>query len=298
MPVIGGKMKRRKEVRGYLLLAPSALLICVLILIPTIETVYCSFFNYRTQTAALGMKFIGLENYAKVFSDTFFWETFWWTIIFTVVTVALELVIGMLLALLMTKKIPGQGLIRAVVLVPWAMPAIVAGIIWSQIFAYNGFINNLLSALPFVQENYPWLGNESSAKVAVMIADIWKNTPYMSLLLLSGLLTINKEYYEAATIDGAGRWRQFWSITVPLVRPTMMVTILFRIISAMRVYDLIVAMTNGGPGGSTTTVSMYAISTYFTYGNIGYGSALSVMLLLLSVFISLFFVDSLKSRVR
>ena len=115
-------MKRRKEVRGYLLLAPAALLICVLILIPTIETIYCSFFNYRTQTAALGMKFIGLENYVKVFSDSFFWDTFWWTIVFTAVTVALELVIGMLLALLMTKKIPGQGLIRAVVLVPWAMP--------------------------------------------------------------------------------------------------------------------------------------------------------------------------------
>ena len=298
MPSIGGNMKRQNELRGYLLLAPAAILICVLILIPTIETIYCSFFSYRTQTAALGMKFTGLENYARILTDSFFWTTLWWTVIFTIVTVGLELVIGMLLALLMTKKIPGQGLIRAVVLVPWAMPAIVAGIIWSQIFAYNGFINNILSALPFVSGSFPWLGNETSAKIAVMIADIWKNTPYMSLLLLSGLLTINKEYYEAATIDGAGRWRQFWSITVPLVRPTMMVTILFRIISAMRVYDLIVAMTNGGPGGSTTTVSMYAINTYFTYGNIGYGSALSVVLLLVSVIISLFFIDSLKSRVR
>ena len=291
-------MARKREIRGYLLLMPAAILICILILIPTVETIYCSFFDYRTQTAALGMKFVGLNNYAKVFGDEFFWDTMWWTIIFTAVTVSLELVIGMLLAILMSKKIPGQGVIRAVVLVPWAMPAIVAGIIWSQIFAYNGFLNNLLSAFPFVTENYAWLGNEGSAKISVMIADIWKNTPYMSLLLLSGLLTINKEYYEAATIDGAGRWRKFWSITVPLIRPTMMVTILFRIISAMRVYDLIVAMTNGGPGGSTTTVSMYAINTYFTYGNIGYGSAMSVVLLLISVVISMFFVDSLKSRVR
>ena len=289
---------KKREIRGYLLLAPAAILISVLILIPTVETIYCSFFNYRTQTAALGMQFTGLENYKRIISDSFFWDTFSWTIVFTVVTVGLELVIGMLLALLMTKKIPGQGVIRAVILVPWAMPAIVAGIIWSQIFAYNGFINNILSALPFVKENIAWLGNENLAKISVMIADIWKNTPYMSLLLLSGLLTINKEYYEAATIDGAGRWKQFWSITVPLVKPTMMVTILFRIISAMRVYDLIVGMTNGGPGGSTTTVSMYAINTYFTYGNIGYGSAMSVILLLVSVVISLFFVDSLKSRVR
>ena len=155
MPSIGGNMKRQNELRGYLLLAPAAILICVLILIPTIETIYCSFFSYRTQTAALGMKFTGLENYARILTDSFFWTTLWWTVIFTIVTVGLELVIGMLLALLMTKKIPGQGLIRAVVLVPWAMPAIVAGIIWSQIFAYNGFINNILSALPFVSGSFP-----------------------------------------------------------------------------------------------------------------------------------------------
>ena len=110
------------------------------------------------------------------------------------------------------------------------------------------------------------------------------------------MLTIDKEYYEVATIDGASKWRQFCSITLPLLKPTMMVAILFRIISAMRVYDLIVAMTNGGPGGSTSTVSMYAINTFFQYGNIGYGSAMSVILLLVSVLISLLFVDSLQSR--
>ncbi len=281
-----------------MMLAPAAILIFFLIAIPTVQTIFYSFFEYRTQTAALGIKFTGLKNYIKVFKDTFFWDTFSWTMIFTVFTVVLQLVIGMALALLMSKKIPGQGIIRAVILIPWAMPAIVAGIVWSQIFAYNGLINNVLKTMGFLQESFPWLGQELTAKFAVVFADIWKNTPYMSLLLLSGLLTIDKEYYEVATIDGAGKFRQFWSITVPLIKPTMMVTILFRIIGAMRVYDLIVAMTNGGPGGSTTTVSMYAVNTFFTYGNIGYGSAMSVVLLLASVLISLFFVDSLQSRLN
>lgn len=295
-PSMEGTMKTRRAMQGYLLLSPAMLLILVLIAIPTVQTVYYSFFSYRTQTAAAGIKFIGLGNYARTFKDSLFWSSFSWTMLFTVVTVLLQLVIGMALALLMSKKIPGQGIVRAVILVPWAMPAIVAGIVWSQIFAYNGLLNNVLMTFGWIKESVAWLGTERSAKIAVIIGDIWKNTPYMSLLLLSGLLTIDKEYYEVATIDGASKWRQFWEITVPLVKPTMMVTILFRIIGAMRVYDLIVAMTNGGPGGSTTTVSMYAVNTFFTYGNIGYGSAMSVLLLLASVIISLFFVNSLQSR--
>ena len=118
----------------------------------------------------------------------------------------------------------------------------------------------------------------------------------MSLLLLSGLLTISKDYYEAADLDGAGRWKKFTRITLPLIRSTMSVTILFRIISAMRVYDLIVAMTGGGPAGRTETVSMYAVNTYFTYGNTGYGATLSVLMLILSIGISLLFTNSLKLK--
>ena len=280
------------------MLLPAVLLITILIAIPTVQTIYYSFFDYRIQTATQGIKFIGLKNYFKVFQDSFFWSTFTWTMLFTVLTVALQLVIGMVLAILMSKKIPGQGVIRAVVLVPWSMPAIVAGIIWSQIFAYNGLLNNVLKTLNIIQSAFPWLGEASATRFAVILADVWKNTPYMSLLLLSALLTIDKEYYEVATIDGASRMRQFWSITLPLIKPMMMVTILFRIIGAMRVYDLIVAMTNGGPGGNTTTVSMYAVNTFFTYGNSGYGSAMSVVLLVFTVLISLFFVNSLQSRLN
>lgn len=289
-------MNKRRTKIGYLLLLPALLLICLLILYPTAETLYNSFFYYRTQTAAQGIRFAGLGNYIKLLKDGFFWDSLIWTVLFTILSVGLELIIGMFLAVLMSQKIPGQKLIRGTILIPWAMPMIVAGIIWGQVFSPDGFLNNILRTAGFLERNIPWLGSAQTAKIATLVADIWKNTPYMSLLLMAGMITIDRQYYEAAKIDGAGSWKQFWCITLPLIKPTMMVTVLFRIISAMRVYDLIVAMTNGGPGGSTTTVSMYAMNTYFTYGNIGYGSAMSVVLLIISVIISLFFVDSLQSR--
>ena len=289
-------MERRMTRIGYLMLLPSVLLIAALIVYPVVNTIYQSFFEIRTQTAALGARFTGLDNYVKAINDTHFRDTLVWTLLFTGVSVGIELVIGMGLALLMKPKMPGQGLIRTAVLIPWAIPTVVAGIIWTQFFSQNGMINYILQTIHLIEEPLSWLGNQWLAKLSILIADIWKNTPYMSLLLLSGLLTISKDYYEAAQIDGATRWKQFTCITVPLIRSTMSVTVLFRIISAMRVYDLIVAMTGGGPAGKTETVSMYAVNTYFTYGNTGYGAALSVLMLLISIGISLLFVDSLKTK--
>lgn len=289
-------MNKKSTRMGYLMLLPSVLLILVLILYPTVNTIYQSFFEIRTQTAALGPKFVGFRNYVKAFQDEHFWDTLWWTLAFTAVSVALELIIGMGLALLMNRKIPGQGLIRTAVLIPWGIPTVVSGIIWTQFFAQNGIVNSTLAAFNLIKEPLSWLGNEWLAKLSILIADVWKNTPYMSLLILSGLLTISRDYYEAAEIDGAGKFRQFTHITLPLIKATMSVTVLFRIISAMRVYDLIVAMTAGGPAGRTETVSMYAVNTYFTYGNTGYGATLSVLMLIISVGISMFFVDSLKTK--
>lgn len=278
------------------MLLPSALLILLLIVYPAVNTIYQSFFEIRTQTAAIGPRFVGFGNYARAFRDEHFWDTLWWTLIFTAVSVCLELIIGMALALMMNRKIPGQGIIRTAVLIPWAIPTVVSGIIWTQFFSQNGIVNSTLMTLELIKEPLSWLGDEGLAKASILIADIWKNTPYMSLLLLSGLLTISKDYYEAAEIDGAGKVCQFTKITLPLIKSTMSVTVLFRIISAMRVYDLIVAMTSGGPAGKTETVSMYAVNTYFTYGNTGYGAALSVLMLIISIGISMMFVDSLKTK--
>ncbi|MBT9778690.1 ABC transporter permease subunit [Clostridium sp. MCC353] len=289
-------MERKSTRIGYFLLLPSVVLIAVMIVYPAVNTIYQSFFEIRTQTAALGAKFVGVKNYIRAFQDEHFWDTLWWTLAFTGVSVFIELIIGMCLALVMNRKIPGQGLIRTAILIPWAIPTVVSGIVWTQFFSQNGLVNFVMQVMNLIDAPLNWLGNEWLSRLSILIADIWKNTPYMSLLLLSGLLTISKDYYEAAQIDGASKWQQYWKITLPLIKSTMSVTVLFRIISAMRVYDLIVAMTGGGPAGRTETVSMYAVNTYFTYGNTGYGATLSVLMLVISVGISLFFVDSLKTK--
>lgn len=288
--------KRRKRI-GYLFLLPAILLVITLVLYPVIKTIYISFFEYRVQTMALGTKFVGLENYKKILADEHFIESFKWTAEFTVISVTIELIIGMALALIMNKKIFGQGLIRTTVLIPWAIPTIVSGLMWAYMFGQNGIINAKLYAFGIISQYIPWLTEEITAKTAIIIADVWKTTPYMSLLLLAGLQNVPKNLYEAASIDGAGKLQQFIRVTLPLIKPSMMVAILFRVVAALRIYDLIAAMTSGGPAGTTESLSIYAISTYFTYGNIGYGAALSVAMLILSLIISLIFVNTLKTKV-
>lgn len=288
--------KRRKRI-GYLFLLPAIILVITLVLYPVIKTIYISFFEYRVQTMALGTKFVGLDNYKKILADEHFIESFKWTAEFTVISVTIELIIGMALALIMNKKIFGQGLIRTTILIPWAIPTIVSGLMWAYMFGQNGIINAKLYAFGIISQYIPWLTEEITAKTAIIIADVWKTTPYMSLLLLAGLQNVPKNLYEAASIDGAGKLQQFIKVTLPLIKPTMMVAILFRVVAALRIYDLIAAMTSGGPAGTTESLSIYAISTYFTYGNIGYGAALAVAMLILSLIISLIFVNTLKTKV-
>ena len=289
-------MKSKTKI-GYYFLLPTIIFSVIVVLYPILKTVYISFFDYKIQTMALGPKFIGLNNYIAIFSDEHFIKTLIWTIQFTVISVTLELIIGMALALLMNRKIFGQGLIRTTILIPWAIPTIVSGMMWAYLFNYNGLINSFLSNLGIISQNIPWLTQTFSAKVAIIVADVWKTTPYMSLLILAGLQNISSSVYEAASIDGASKWQQFWHVTLPLVKPAIMVALLFRVVAALRIYDLIVGMTSGGPAGSTESLTVYAVDTYFAYGDIGYGAALSVSMLLISLLISFIFMDAIKTKV-
>ena len=289
-------MKRREKI-GYLCLLPAALMVLIFVFYPVAKTIWLSFHDLRVQTMAEGAKFVGLANYQKILHDETFWKTFQWTFFFTVISVSIELVIGMGLALIMNRKIPGQGIIRTTILIPWAIPTIVAGMMWSYLFGQYGMINEILLRAHIITEYLPWMTEELFAKTAIIIADVWKTTPYMSLLLLAGLQNVPKNLYEAASIDGAGKIQQFFKITIPMIKPALMVALLFRVVAALRIYDLIAAMTSGGPAGTTESLSIYAVSTYFRFGNWGYGAALSVVMLLLALFISLFFVDAMKSKV-
>lgn len=290
---------RAKEKMGYIFLIPSLILIAVLVLYPVFETIRLSFFNYRIQTMALGETFIGLDNFKQILSDSEFFTSLKFTLIFTVVAVSLETIIGMLFALIMNQKIPGQGIIRTAVLVPWAIPTIISGLMWKFMYSQQyGVINYILKTLKIITQDLPWLSDAQLAVVATIIADVWKTTPYMSLLILSGLQTIPPQMYEAAAIDGASRIQRFFRITIPLIKPVLSVAILFRTLATFRIYALISVLTSGGPANATQSLSLYTIKTYFNYGNLGYGAALATVTFIISLVISMFFLDSLKRKLE
>lgn len=290
--------KQRIKV-GYLFLIPTLIVFLVLIAYPVCSTVYLSFCDYRTQTITQGAAFAGLKNYIKMFQDQNTWTSLLFTIKFTVISVVLETIIGMGFALIMNRSFKGRGLVCAMVLVPWCIPTVVSGLMWSYMYAESfGIINYLLQLLNVIQDPIKWLTDGNWAFVAVIISDVWKTVPYMSLLLLSALKTVSNDYLEAAAVDGASKPRIFFSIVLPNIRPVMMVAIMFRTIQSFRVYDLIKVLTNGGPQGSTKSLTMYAMEQYFTYGNMGYGAALAVLTLLISLVIACFFQEGVKSKLE
>ncbi|WP_304944065.1 carbohydrate ABC transporter permease [Vallitalea guaymasensis] len=292
-------MQKQKAKMGYIFIIPSIVLVLVFIVYPVINTINMSLYDLRIQTLAEGKKFVGFDNYIKLFSDTTFIESLKFTLMFTVVAVTLETLIGMIFALIMNKAIPGQGIIRTAVLVPWAIPTIVSGLMWQFMYSDQyGIINLILSKLHLIQDYIPWLIEKNTAIMAVIIADVWKTTPYMSLLILSGLQTVPESLYEAASLDGANKVQRFFRITLPIIKPVVVVAILFRVLATFRIYDLVVALTSGGPADGTQSLSLYTIKTYFNFGNLGYGATLAVVTFIISLLISFLFMDALKTKME
>ena len=293
-------MSNKQRIRvGYLFLIPTLVVFLVLIAYPVCSTIYLSFCNYRTQTITQGAVFNGVANYVKMFQDEEMWTSLLFTVKFTVISVILETVLGMACALIMNRNFRGSNLVCAMVLVPWCIPTVVSGLMWSYMYAESfGIINYLLSVLHVIQDPVKWLTDGNWAFVAVIISDVWKTVPYMSLLLLSGLKTVSNDYLEAAAMDGAGKVRIFFSIVLPNIRPVMMVAVMFRTIQSFRVYDLIKVLTNGGPQGSTKSLTMYAMEQYFNFGNMGYGAALAVLTFVISLIIAAFFQEGVKSKLE
>lgn len=284
---------------GYLFLIPAALVFVFLIAYPVFNTVRTSFYASRIQTIRDGAKFVGLDNYVEMFRDTDMWTSLAFTVKFTVISVILETVIGMVCALIMNRNFRGQGLVRAMILVPWCIPTVVSGLMWSYMFAESyGIINYLLSAAHVIKDPVPWITDKGWAFAAITIADVWKTVPYMSLLLLSGLKTVSSDYLEAAAIDGANSVQKFFRVVLPNMKNIVLVAVMFRTISSFRIYDLIKVLTDGGPQNSTKSLTMYAMENYFTYGNLGYGAALATLTFLVSLLIAGLFQDGVKSKME
>jgi multiple sugar transport system permease protein len=210
------------------------------------------------------------------------------------VSVAVELVLGMIIALLINRNFVGRGIVRASVLVPWALTTVVSAKMWAWIYdGRYGVANDLLMRLGVIDSPIIFLVRPEVTIWAMIVAEIWKTTPFMALLLLAGLQLISQDLYEAAGLDGASHWQTFWRITLPLLKPTILVALLFRTIDAVRMFDLPRVLTNGGPGKSTETVVLYTYNTFFTSLNFGYGSTLAVMIFLLVMVISFIFIKVL-----
>ena len=219
------------------------------------------------------------------------------TVAFTLVSVVLETVLGMICALIMNRSFKGQGLVRAMILIPWCIPTIVSGLMWSYMFSESfGVINQALKAIGL--ESIMWVTSAKGAFSSMIVADVWKTSPYMSLLLLSGLKTVPGDVYEAAAIDGAGKVQQFCSITLPIIKPVVLVSVMFRTIQSFRIYDLVKVLTDGGPNNATQSLTMYTMKQYFTFGDLGYGAALAVLTFVVSLVIAMFFYDGMKSKLE
>jgi multiple sugar transport system permease protein len=221
---------------------------------------------------------------------------------FTIISVFFELILGMIFALGINKPFRGRGLARAFMLVPWAIPTAVSAMMWNFLYdGQNGVISAMISALGLVQNPGIMLSSKTGAFVSVIMADVWKTTPYMALLLLAGLQTISADLYEASQIDGASTIKKFFRITLPLLKPTILVALLFRTLDAFRVFDLIFVLTGGGPANSTESISIYAYKTMFSQMDFGKGSTLSIVVFLCITLVSIVYIsilgkDSLLSQ--
>ena len=249
-------------------------------------------------TCIVKSNFIGLKAYGNLIKDTRFWKALGHTLIFTVISVGIELVLGMLLALIMNKAMKGIGLVRTVALIPWAIPTAVSAMIWSYLYDGSyGIVSFLFNKLGIINSQSAMLLTSHGAMSAAIIADVWKTTPYMALLLLAGLQVIDRGLHESSAIDGAGPVVTFFKITLPLVKPSLLVALLFRTLDAFRVYDLIAILTGGGPGNGTESLSIYAYKLMFDQSNYGYSSVVVMGMFVVVAIIAFLYVKVLGADV-
>jgi len=241
--------------------------------------------------------FTGFKSYKEALHDKRLGHALWNTVLFTVVSVFLEFVLGLGLAMIMNKAFKGQGIVRTTSLIPWAIPTAVAALMWSYLYdGTSGVVAHFFQSIGLISDSRILLLTGSGAMVSTILADVWKTTPYMALLLLAGLQNISKGLYEAASIDGATKIQQFFKITLPMLKSSILVALLFRTLDAFRVFDLIYVLTGGGPGGATETMSVYGYKTMFGQTNFGYGSVIVIIMFICVAIIATIYIKVLGAN--
>ncbi len=276
-------IRSREQRTAWIFLLPAVMLLLFVFGYPIVRAFWLSLFTQNLGTK-LQPVFSGFDNYVRMAGDGRFWQTFGITTIFTTASVILELLLGLGIALVLNQKFFGRGTVRTIAILPWALPTALIGLAWAWIFNDQfGVVNDILLRLGLIETGINWLGDPTLAMIAVIFADVWKTTPFISILLLAGLQSISSDLYEAHSIDGAKPWQSFYQITLPLLMPQVLIAMLFRFAQAFGIYDLIAVMTGGGPGGATEVVSLYIYSTVMRYLDSGYGAALVVVTFLLLI---------------
>lgn len=275
---------------------PALAFVLVFAFYPVLNSFYLSLHQIMLTLPELGEPFVGLENYRLLLQDEVARHAFRVTIAFVVLSTAVELALGLGIALVMHEHFRGRGWVRAAVLIPWAIPTVVASQMWRHIFNDQYGLVNLLIFGNEVSRYVPWLADGTFAFSAIVIADAWKTSSFAGLLILAGLQVIPDELYDAARIDGANAWQRFWRITLPLLRPAILIALLFRTMDAFRVFDLVFVMTQGGPADATQVLQYYGYKTLFTEGMLGYGSTISVAVFLSIFVLSLFYIRLIGTK--
>jgi multiple sugar transport system permease protein len=280
---------------AVLMVSPSLLLIAIVAAYPIGYAVWLSLHEYSVRVAGLS-RWAGLKNYSTALQSSEFWDAVRTTFIFTGASVVLETLLGLAMALAMHSAFKGQGLLRTVVLVPWAVLTVVTAITWQTIFEPTlGFVNSLLGAVGLPDDTV-WLGESPQALMVMIFADTWKTAPFMALLLLAGLQVIPDDIYEAAKVDGATTWQRFTRITLPLLKPALLVALIFRTLDALRIFDLPFVLTKGAHG--TTTLSLISYETFQTNRILGLGSALAVLTFVIVMIVSFVYIRFVGGNIR
>ena len=278
---------------AFFMVSPSMVMVALVAAYPIGYAIWLSLHEYSVRTAGLSRWAgpLGLRNYEEALSNPDFWDAMVTTLVFTASSVFLELLIGLAMALAMHAAFRGQGLLRTVVLVPWAVLTVVTAIMWRTIFeSPQGFVNQILGG------DTVWLGQEPHALIVIIIADVWKTAPFMALLILAGLQVIPGDIYEAAKVDGATAWQRFVKITLPLLTPAILVALIFRTLDALRIFDLPYVLTKGAQG--TTTLSLIAQQTFAENRIYGLGAAYSILTFITVMIVSFTYIRLVGGNIR
>lgn len=290
------KGSRAEKIYPFFSILPATLVIALFTIYPVLYAVRTSFFQY-VLTKPKSHPFIGLKNFQEVLTSYYFRNSITITTIYTIAAVVGVILFGLGVALLLNSKLRMANALKIVILLPWAIPAVVGGLLWKWILNSDfGLLNGILYGTGIINQYIPFLANPVLARISIILAHIWKEGPLAAIFFLAGLQIIPNELYEAARIDGGGGWRLFRNITLPLLKPIFLVVLVYETMTAILTFDIIYVMTGGGPGDSTALISWFAYAEIFKGLNLGHGIALSIVIALITLVLIILYLRALRSE--